>query len=346
MSHSLSALLRHLVARRVGESSFVAESFDLGWGRVYGGQTMGQSLSAAEQTVAPSRALHAFSCQFLRAGAVDRPIRFEVTRLQDSGSFSVRWVLASQAAGERGDGDERAIFALTASYMAPERGYEHQRPTTRERADATAAAHGESLVGAVAARAPGDELLREPEALAPLHERYAALEGIERWPERLRDTWTRPQALELRPHDFVPPGDSARRDARAATWLRAREPMPDAFADDAHASARLLAYASDWGFLSLAVRPHEANLFQGIQAASLSHSMYFHRPPSELRLDEWHCLSATSPAAGGGRGFVAAEIFTRDGVLVASAHQEGLIRKRREKRRAAVVDSNSLSHLV
>ena len=60
MSHSLSALLRHLVARRVGESSFVAESFDLGWGRVYGGQTMGQSLSAAEQTVAPSRALHAF----------------------------------------------------------------------------------------------------------------------------------------------------------------------------------------------------------------------------------------------------------------------------------------------
>ena len=72
-----------------------------------------------------------------------------------------------------------------------------------------------------------------------------------------------------------------------------------------------------------------------MQAASLSHSMYFHRPPAELRLDEWHLLSTTSPAAAGGRGFVAAEVFTRDGLLVATAHQEGLIRDRRGGRKRA-----------
>ena len=57
MLESLTLLCRHLVARRVGETRFIAESVDLGWGRVYGGQTMAQSLSAADQTVRAPRAL-------------------------------------------------------------------------------------------------------------------------------------------------------------------------------------------------------------------------------------------------------------------------------------------------
>ncbi len=61
----------------------------------------------------------------------------------------------------------------------------------------------------------------------------------------------------------------------------------------------------------------------GIVVASIDHAMWFHRP---VRVDDWLLYSIESPAAAGARGFARASIFTRDGVLVASTAQEGLMR--------------------
>jgi acyl-CoA thioesterase-2 len=88
----------------------------------------------------------------------------------------------------------------------------------------------------------------------------------------------------------------------------------------------LLAYASDWSLLTTALLPHGVTwLTPGMQVASIDHVMWFHRP---VRMDEWVLHVIDSPSAQGARGLVRGRIFTRDGRLVASTAQEGLMRLR------------------
>jgi acyl-CoA thioesterase II len=88
--------------------------------------------------------------------------------------------------------------------------------------------------------------------------------------------------------------------------------------------ACLLTYVSDYHLIATAMRPHGLTLASpGVVAASIDHAMWFHRP---VRVDEWLLYSIESPAAAGARGFARASLFTRDGVLVASTAQEGLLR--------------------
>jgi acyl-CoA thioesterase-2 len=88
----------------------------------------------------------------------------------------------------------------------------------------------------------------------------------------------------------------------------------------------MLAYASDYGLLRPALLPHGRSFFDAdMQVASLDHAMWFH---SDFRIDEWMLYRTDSPFAGGARGFCRGSIFRRDGRLVASAAQEGLIRNR------------------
>jgi len=90
----------------------------------------------------------------------------------------------------------------------------------------------------------------------------------------------------------------------------------------------MLAYASDFGLLGTALRPHQLSFaHRHLQAASLDHTMWFHRP---FRMDDWLLYAMDSPSASGARGFNRGNIFTRDGVLVASVAQEGLIRVRND----------------
>ena len=86
----------------------------------------------------------------------------------------------------------------------------------------------------------------------------------------------------------------------------------------------LLAYASDMNLLGSAMRPHGLTWFKrGVMTASLDHSMWFHGPVS---FDQWHLYSMDSPFSGGARGFNRGAIYARDGRLVASVAQEGLVR--------------------
>jgi acyl-CoA thioesterase-2 len=102
--------------------------------------------------------------------------------------------------------------------------------------------------------------------------------------------------------------------------LRAIGPLPD----DPLLQQCLLAYVSDYHLIATALRPHGASMATpGISVASIDHAMWFHRP---ARVDDWLLYSMDSPSASGSRGYARASLFTRDGVLVASTAQEGLIR--------------------
>jgi acyl-CoA thioesterase-2 len=88
----------------------------------------------------------------------------------------------------------------------------------------------------------------------------------------------------------------------------------------------VLAYASDYGLLGTALRPHGLSFVQPeLQLASLDHALWFHR---DVRLDDWLLYAMESPSASGARGYTRGQIFAEDGTLVASVAQEGLMRLR------------------
>jgi acyl-CoA thioesterase-2 len=94
---------------------------------------------------------------------------------------------------------------------------------------------------------------------------------------------------------------------------------------DSALHAALLAYASDASFVTTALLPHGVTwLTPGMQVASLDHVMWFHQP---FRVDQWLLYVMDSPAAQGARGLVRGQLFTREGRLIASTAQEGLIRQ-------------------
>ena len=103
-------------------------------------------------------------------------------------------------------------------------------------------------------------------------------------------------------------------------WMKSRDPLPD----DRRLHQCVLAYLSDWSLLDTAMLPHAVSFTQtNMQVASIDHAMWFHR---QFRADEWLLYVQDSPSATGARGLNRGLIYTSDGVLVASATQEGLIR--------------------
>ncbi len=131
--------------------------------------------------------------------------------------------------------------------------------------------------------------------------------------------------VEVRPVDPAPWGDLTPRDSWNAAWFKSREPM----SPDVPANQCALAYASDLNLLDACLRPHPVNWdVDGMQTASLDHAMWFHRPSD---FSDWHLYVMDSPSASSGRGFNRGSIYSRDGRLVASAAQDGLIRYRPKK---------------
>jgi len=281
----LDDLVELLALERIEADLFRGQSQDLGWGTVFGGQVLGQALSAAVQTVPKDRHAHSLHAYFLRPGDVTRPIVYDVDRIRDGGTFTTRRVVAIQ--------NGHAIFNLAASFQIEEEGFEHQ-----------------------------DEMpeVPAPETLATEQELFRELQ--DRIPPVLRDRAFAARPFEVRPvggGDLIsPPVQPARR----MVWLKTVGKLPD----DPALHRYLLAYASDHAFVTTALLPHGVTWHtKGMQVASLDHVMWFHRA---VRVDEWLLHVMDSPAAHGGRGVVRGRVFTRDGKLVATTAQEGLIRKR------------------
>lgn len=184
----------------------------------------------------------------------------------------------------------KAIFSMAVSFEIEEAGLEHQSTMPD---------------------------VPMPEDLPPDEVWRARL--LERFPEAARRDWMAIKPLEIRPISLEPaylgsPG------VRPSLWVRARTTLPD----DLPTHQAFLAFASDFSLLQAALLPHGRSVFdRDLQVASLDHALWFHRP---FRADDWLLYSQESPAAFGSRGFCRGEFFTRDGILVASAAQEGLMR--------------------
>ena len=150
-------------------------------------------------------------------------------------------------------------------------------------------------------------------------------EHAELIPEKIRNKFISEKPIEMRfvtaNNPFKPQVDAPRRHV----WIKANGAMPD----DPRIHKYLLAYASDFNFLPTALQPHGASFAQpDIQMATIDHSMWFHK---DFRLDDWILYAIDSPVACGARGLVRGQFFTRDGVLVASTAQEGVMRKHVKK---------------
>jgi acyl-CoA thioesterase-2 len=285
MSDVLHELLDLLRLERIEHNLFRGQSQDLGWGSIFGGQVLGQALSAAAQTVPPERPVHSLHGYFLRQGDASKPVVYDVDCIRDGGSFTTRRVVAIQ--------NGQAIFSMSASFQGIEDGYDH-------------------------ASAMPD--LPGPDGL--VSEAELARRMADAIPQKLRKIATAERPIEIRPIEPSNPLRPETRPPQRGVWFRAVDRLPD----DPAVHRYLLAYASDFHFLTTAMQPHAVSwLVPGMQVASLDHAMWFHRP---FRMDEWLLYAVDSPSASGARGLVRGQLFTREGVLVASTAQEGLMRHR------------------
>ncbi|PWL19637.1 acyl-CoA thioesterase II [Falsochrobactrum shanghaiense] len=285
---AMETLLATLDLEALEMDLFRGNSPQVGWQRVFGGQVLGQPLMAAQRTVDAERHVHSLHAYFVRPGDPAIPIIYEVDRIRDGSSFNTRRVLARQHG--------KAIFSLSASFQVDEGGLDHQIAMP--------------------------EGLPMPEDLAgerELKEKYLHLA-----PANVRKYWERERPIEIRPVSLTHYLSREKLPPSQHVWLRTKGIVPD----DRALQAAILAYLSDMTLLDTALHPHGRSIFdRDLQAASLDHAMWFHRP---CRLDDWLLYTQDTPSASGARGFNRGSLYTREGVLIASVTQEGLIRVHEE----------------
>jgi acyl-CoA thioesterase-2 len=295
MTSPVSELIDLLSLERLEDNLFRGQSRDIGTKYVFGGQVLGQALSAAQATMQKPRAAHSLHAYFLRAGDIEHPIVYTVDRTRDGGSFSVRRVTAIQHG--------QVIFFCAASFHEDEPGAgEHQLSMPE---------------------------VPKPEDIEP--SRAVPPDVLATLPTKVQRWLSRQGPFEFRhvyPRDELRP---PKRPPYQQVWFRLSERVGDA--PELHRA--LLAYASDFHLLGTATFPHGISYYQpNVQMASLDHGLWFHRP---FRADDWLLYSLDSPTAQGGRGLARGLIYDREGRLVASTAQEGLIR--------VVADASAAAHV-
>jgi len=285
MSVVLDELLALLKLEVIEQGIYRGQSQDLGFRALFGGQVMGQALSAAQETVGVDRFVHSLHSYFLRAGDASKPVVYEVESIRDGASFSTRRVQAIQ--------NGKAIFYMTASFQQPEEGFNHQDTMPKVPSPNGIPSYGEFIAD-------------HQDAL----------------PRSMREKFLAEKPIEIRPiqqYNWLKPEKT---DSSSQSWLKTNGNLPD----DLRIHSCMLAYASDFHFLPTALLPHGAShLLPNFQIATVDHAMWFHRP---FRFDDWLLYCMDSPSASNGRGLVRGQIYNRQGELVASTTQEGVIRQR------------------
>lgn len=285
MTTAMDQLLGILDLEKLEHNLYRGRSPQVNWQRVFGGQTIAQALVAAQRTVTADRHVHSLHGYFMRPGDIKVPIIYEVDRIRDGGSFTTRRVIAIQHGA--------AIFSLEASFQVDETGLEHQFSMPLD-------------------VPPPEELQNQRELLAK----------ATHVPEAIRHFWARERPLELKPVNTRHYESREKLPPRQNVWIRLTGPV----SDDRALQSVLLAYLSDMTLLDTSTFAHGRGLFDpDIQAASIDHAMWFHRPHA---LDDWLLYTQDSPSTSGSRGFSRGALYARDGTLVASVAQEGLIRLR------------------
>ena len=238
MTTPVSELIELLSLERLEDNLFRGQSRDIGTKYVFGGQVVGQALSAAQATLKETRTAHSLHAYFLKAGDIAAPIVYQVDRTRDGGSFSVRRVTAIQHG--------QPIFFLAASFQRDEEGGEHQLSMPE---------------------------VPQPEDIEPGHavpERVMA-----ELPEKIQRWLSKEGPFEFRhvyPRDELKP---PKRPPFQQVWFRLAERVGDApelhrallaYASDFH----LLGTAT----FPHGISYYQPN----VQMASLDHALWFHRP--------------------------------------------------------------------
>lgn len=238
MSQVLKDLLSLLKLETIEQSIYRGQSQDLGFKALFGGQVMGQALSAAQETVDSTRHVHSLHSYFLRPGDAQKPVVYEVENIRDGKSFNTRRVKAIQ--------NGKVIFYLTASFQLTETGFDHQ-PKMPE--------------------VEGPENLKSFEDFVFDHQEHI--------PENIRGKFLAEKPIELRPveqYNWLAPEAMP---AKCHMWIKTNGAMPDdlrihtymlAYTSDFHfLPTALFAHGiTHW-------QPN-------FQIATIDHAMWFHRP--------------------------------------------------------------------
>ena len=287
---SVAKLLDSLNLLEVDKDRFATHSPDFGRLVIFGGQFLAQAVAAAQKTVPTLRHIHSFHSYFLRAGDPNLPLEFQVMRLRDGASFSMRRVDVFQA--------DMLVFTMHLSFHIPREGFSHQKdmpdvpiPEDIDFDGFLASEIRTSCAGLV---------------------EYAAKE----------------RPLDFKPTSFARYVGTGAKQPQQSIWLRLKLPL-NAITEqplDHVLSAAILAYASDTLFIDTALMPHGVSIFEGVaHSISLDQAVWFHHP---FIFDDWVLFDMHSPISAGGRGMAQGSFFQRDGTLIASVAQEGLLRKR------------------
>ncbi|XP_020774234.1 acyl-coenzyme A thioesterase 8 [Boleophthalmus pectinirostris] len=256
--------------------------------RLFGGQIVGQALVAAAKSVGDSLFAHSLHCYFVRAGDPKVPVLYQVERIRDGRSFSVRSVKAIQHG--------KPIFICQASFhLLQSSPLEHQftMPVV-----------------------PPPEDLPSVEELIQFYLNKPDLtENLRRGLNKLLASEVPIEIKPISPSTF---NRATITEPKLIFWVRAR-----GFIGEGNMKLHccVAAYVSDYAFLSTALLPYPKH--RVLFSASLDHAMWFH---STFRSDEWMLYECESPWAGGSRGLVHGRMWRRDGVLAASCSQEGVLR--------------------
>jgi acyl-CoA thioesterase II len=187
----------------------------------------------------------------------------------------------------------RPIFSMSSSFHKAEPGFEHQAPMPDI--------------------APPEELPNPKDAITHF---------IDKLPEAMRSYWSRERPIDMRVADLSRYLTREKKTPAQNIWIKAAGRLPD----DPIVHQAVLAYASDFTLLDTALIAHGKLLFDAdVQLASLDHGIWYHRP---FRADDWLLYVQDSPSAFGARGFCRGSIYDRQGILIASVVQEGLMRQR------------------
>ncbi|MFL1010791.1 acyl-CoA thioesterase [Flavisericum labens] len=278
-------LLDLLTLEKVTESEFTGESKTIGSPIVFGGQVLAQAVHAASRTITNGRILHSMHAYFLEPGDLKQRITYNVSKVRDGGSFSVRRVTAHQK--------DSTIFILSASFHKKEEGYNHQIDMK--------------------------EGLKQPEDLLSwtdiLHQYGDFL------PKSLKAFFEIERPIDFKPTYIPNPMEPKDLPPYTDVWFKLKG---DVSGLDLEKQQQILTYISDYNILVSALNPHASKAHWGnTQTASLDHSMWYFR---DFEFNDWLLFSMESPSTSNARGFARGNIFTREGKLIASVAQEGLMR--------------------
>lgn len=267
-SSTVDELLSLLQLERLEDNLFRGESRDIGTRYVFGGQVLGQALSAAQQTVEGDRNAHSLHAYFLRAGDIEKPIVYHVERTRDGGSFSMRRVNAIQHG--------KTIFNFAASFQVEETGVEHQLPMP---------------------------IVPKPEDISP--DAGLPPEVLAKLPPKLQRWFGRAGPFEFRhvyPRDDLNP---PKRPPFQQVWFRLSSRASDnpalhrallAYASDFHLIGTTM-FPHGISFLQ-----------RNVQVASLDHALWFHRPFRVDEWLLYSCDSPTAQGGRGlARGMIYSE---------------------------------------